>query len=411
MTNEPEFLAPNAPDRPERGKAGALLLLGASLVLVAFNLRCAVASVGPVLPDVIRDLGLSAAGASALTTLPSLCFGLFGPLAPALSRRLGAERALMAMLGAMVLGTALRGMGGAPALYSGQILASAGIAAINILLPGLVKRDFPRHAAAMTGLYVAGLCAGAGLAAGATVPLARRFGGSWAAALAFWAVPAALAALAWIPQNFGFSRRREHRRYAVRGLWSDALAWQVTLFMGLQSAFAYIVFGWLAPILRDRGLDPVQAGLIVSISIVAQGAASLFAPSLAVLGRDQRFAAAVSSLLCIGSLLGCVFAPLSSVWIWSIVLGLSEGALFAIALLLIVLRAPDAQVAGHLSSMAQSVGYIIASAGPLLAGLLHGFSGSWHALAWLSLVLGAAMLAAGIGAGRARHVGAVAVPL
>lgn len=399
--------SPPAAD-PGRSRA-ALLLLSASLVLIAFNLRCAVASVGPVLPEIIRATGLSPAEASALTTLPSLCFGLFGPLGPALSRRIGTEHSLLAVLVAMALGTALRGLGGAPALFAGQILSCGGIGVINVLLPGLVKRDFPQHAAIMTGLYVMALCVGAAAAAGSTVPLEHRFGGSWPAALAFWAAPAALAVLLWVTQLPRAAQTRAERGWSVRGLWSDPLAWQVTLFMGLQSAFAYIVFGWLAPILRDRGLDPVQAGLVVSVSVLGQAAGSLFAPWLATIGRDQRLASALSSLVCVGSFLACIFGPLSWVWVWSIVLGLSEGALFAIALMLIVLRASDARVAAHLSSMAQSVGYVLASAGPLLAGLLHGWTGSWNALIGLSFVLGAVMLASGIGASRTRHVGAVSV--
>lgn len=405
---EPDFALPASTSNPGRSR-GELLLLAASLVLIAFNLRCAVASVGPVLPEIVRATGLSPVGASALTTLPSLCFGLFGPLGPALSRRVGTEYSLLAVLGATVLGTALRGLGGAPALFAGQILSCAGIAVINVLLPGLVKRDFPRHAAIMTGLYVMALCVGAATAAGGTVPLQHGFGGSWPAALAFWAAPAALAAALWVTQLPRAAKIRAQRVWVVRGLWSDPLAWQVTLFMGLQSAFAYIVFGWLAPILRDRGLDPVQAGLVVSVSVLGQAVASLFAPSLSTIGRDQRAATAISCLVCIGSFLACLLGPLSWIWFWSIVLGLSEGALFAIALMLIVLRAPDAHVAAHLSSMAQSVGYVLASVGPLLVGLLHGWSGNWNALTGLALVLGAVMLASGIGASRARHVGATSV--
>jgi CP family cyanate transporter-like MFS transporter len=388
---------------------GALVLLAASLVLIAFNLRCALASVGPVLPEIIRDLGLSPAGASALTTLPTLCFGLFGLLAPTLSRRLGTERALMIVLGAIVLGTALRGVTGTAALFAGQTLACAGIAAVNVLLPGLVKRDFSKRAAVMTGLYVMSLSVGAAIAAGATVPLESRFGGSWTSALAFWALPAALAAALWVPQLSGATNNNTEQDFVVRGLWSDALAWQVTLFMGLQSSFAYIVFGWLAPILRDRGFGPVQAGLIVSVMILAQAAGSLFAPSVATLGADQRLATAISCLLFVGSFLGCVFAWPPSVWLWSVILGLSGGAVFAIAITLIVLRAPDIYVAANLSGMSQSVGYMLASIGPFLAGVLHGWSGGWNGLAWLSLILGAAMLASGIGASRAMHVGAVCV--
>lgn len=396
----------NAPPIP--GKSGllapaSLLLLGMALVLIAFNLRTPVTSVGPVLPEAVRATGLSGTGASLLTMLPSLCFGLFSPLAPRMSRVLGVERAVLAALAALVLGTALRGVGGPVSLFAGQIIGCGGIGVINVLLPSLVKRDFPRRVAFITGLYVMSMSMGSALAAGATVPMDRWLG-SWASALGLWAVPAFIALLVWLPRAAAPMAVSGIRPPRPRGLWSDRLAWQVTFFMGLQSALAYIVFGWLAPILRDRGLSPVHAGLALSISIVAQAVASLVAPSLATLGRDQRPAVAVLSLLCVASLLGCLYAPLGSVWVWAVLLGFSQGGLFPIALMLIVLRAPDAHLTRHLSSMAQGVGYVLASAGPLVAGLLHTAMGNWTGVAVLVVGLGGAMLAAGLGAGRARHI-------
>jgi CP family cyanate transporter-like MFS transporter len=309
----------------------------------------------------------------------------------------------MAALIVLVAGTALRGAGGASCLFAGQILGCGGIGVINVLLPSLVKRDFPGRVAFITGLYVMSMAVGAALAAGATVPLDRLLG-SWATALSLWAVPALIAGLVWLPQVAVPRAETAAKAPRLRGLWSDRLAWQVTLFMGLQSALAYIVFGWLAPILRDRGFSPVEAGLALSISVLAQAVASLVAPSLATLGKDQRPAVAVLSVLCVVSLLGCLYAPLGSVWVWSVLLGFSQGGLFPVALMLIVLRTPDPTVTGQLSGMAQGVGYILASAGPLLAGLLHASMGNWTGLAVLSVVLGAAMLTAGLGAGRNRHV-------
>jgi CP family cyanate transporter-like MFS transporter len=395
--------APPIPGRSSLLAPASLLLLGMALVLIAFNLRTPVTSVGPVLPEAVRATGLSGTGASLLTMLPSLCFGLFSPLAPRMSRILGVERAVLAALAALMLGTALRGAGGSVSLFAGQIIGCGGIGVINVLLPSLVKRDFPKRVAFITGLYVMSMSMGAALAAGATVPLDRWLG-SWSSALGLWAVPMLFALLVWLPRAAAPGEVSNARLPRLRGLWSDRLAWQVTLFMGLQSALAYIVFGWLAPILRDRGLSPVHAGLALSISIVAQAAASLIAPSLATLGRDQRPAVAVLSLLCMVSLLGCLYAPLGSVWVWSVLLGFSQGGLFPIALMLIVLRAPDAHLTRHLSSMAQGVGYVLASAGPLVAGLLHTAMGNWTGVAVLVVGLGGAMLAAGLGAGRAKHI-------
>lgn len=378
-----------------------LLLLG--LILVALNLRPALSSMAPVLGQVSDGLGLSAAQAGLLTTLPVLCLGLFAPLAPMLARRLGSERVVLGILGTLAVGIVLRSVLGTTGLFLGSLLAGASIGIIGVLLPGIVKRDFPQHAGTLTGVYTMALCLGAAMAAGATVPLAHALGDNWAPALGFWMLPAVLAMLVWLPQ--ARNGHGVHKvAYRVRGLWRDPLAWQVTLYMGLQSSLAYIVFGWLPSILIGRGLSPTQAGLVLSGSVIMQLFSSLAAPWLATRGRDQRLAIVVVMLVTLCGLFGCLYAPLSGLWGWAVLLGLGQGGTFALALTLIVLRSRDAHVAANLSSMAQGVGYTLASMGPFAVGLVHDLTGGWSALSWVFAVLGAGAIVFGLGAGRALHV-------
>lgn len=378
-----------------------LLLLG--LVLVALNLRPALSSMAPVLGQVSAGLGLNASLAGLLTTLPVLCLGLFAPLAPVLARRFGSERVILGILASLALGIVVRSSFGAIGVFLGSLVAGASIGIIGVLLPGIVKRDFPQHAGTLTGVYTMALCLGAAMAAGATVPLAQHFDGSWALGLGFWALPALLAMLVWLPQA-----RQGHGlhkvAYRVRGLWRDPLAWQVTLYMGLQSSLAYIVFGWLPSILIGRGLSPTAAGLVLSGSVIVQLASSLSAPWLATRGKDQRLAIVLVMLTTLAGLFGCLYAPLAGLWGWAVLLGLGQGGTFALALTLIVLRSKDAHVAANLSSMAQGVGYTLASMGPFAVGLVHDLSGGWAAVGWIFAVLGVGAIVFGLGAGRALHV-------
>ncbi|UUQ63317.1 CynX/NimT family MFS transporter [Pseudomonas fuscovaginae UPB0736] len=378
-----------------------LLLLG--LVLVALNLRPALSSMAPMLSEVSRSLGLSAAKAGLLTTLPVLCLGLFAPLAPLLARRFGSERVVLGILLTLAGGMILRSSLGEFGLFAGSILAGASIGVIGVLLPGIVKRDFAKHAGAMTGVYTMALCMGAAMAAGSTVPLSQHFGNSWALGLGFWVVPALVAALVWLPQ-VGSKQGAHQAAYRVRGLLRDPLAWQVTLYMGLQSSLAYIVFGWLPSVLIGRGLTPTQAGIVLSGSILVQLASSLAAPWLATRGKDQRLAILVVMLLTLGGLFGCLYAPIEGLWGWAILLGLGQGGTFSLALTLIVLRSRDAHVAANLSSMAQGIGYTLASMGPFAVGLVHDLTGGWQALGWIFAVIGLGAIIAGLGAGRALYV-------
>jgi len=378
-----------------------LLLLG--LVLVALNLRPALSSMSPLLSAVSDSLDLSAAKAGLLTTLPVLCLGLFAPTAPILARRFGSERVVLGILLTLALGILVRSSFGEVGLFAGSIMAGASIGIIGVLLPGIVKRDFAKQAGTMTGVYTMALCLGAALAAGSTVPLSQHFDGSWAIGLGFWLIPALIAAVFWLPQA-RHGHGAHHVAYRVRGLLRDPLAWQVTLFMGLQSSLAYIVFGWLPSILMGRGLSATEAGLVLSGSVITQLVSSLSAPWFATRGKDQRPAIVVVMLLSLAGLFGCLYAPLEGLWGWAVVLGLGQGGAFSLALTLIVLRSRDSHVAANLSSMAQGIGYIIASMGPFAVGIVHDMTGGWNAVGWIFGIIGLCSIVAGLGAGRTLHV-------
>lgn len=396
-------------------------LLGFSIVLIAFNLRPVFSSLSVVLPEIVQSTGLSETGASALTTLPVICLGLFAMLAPWLGRLLGLERALLACMVLITAGTALRGIGSVQVLFMASALAGIGIAVSNVLLSGLVKRDFAGRSALMMGFYTMAVCGGAAGGAGLTVPIEHALGGGWTGALAVWAIPAAIGTLFWLPYALSAKAPTGGAGHAARGIWRDPVAWQVTLFMGLQSALAYSMMGWLAPILRERGLSAETAGFVVSVSVLAQLVTCLLVPALAYRQRNQVGLAAGLVLLTIMTMLGCMFAPMdsaggiasiSSIWTWAVLLGLAQGGTFALALTLIVMRSPDARVAAQLSGMAQGIGYLIAACGPMLVGLLRAATGSFSAAAFLFCGIGFALLIAGIGAGRARVVGApTSIPL
>lgn len=394
------------PQPPVGSSAAARFLLGVSLVLIAFNLRPVFSSASALLPEIKTELGLSSLGASLLTTLPVVCLGAFSPVAPRLAQRIGAERTLLGVLILLALGTALRGLSSVPLLFIGTALAGASIAVGNVLLPGLVKRDFADRAALMTGFYTMALCAGAASAAGFTLPLEHVLGDSLSSALAAWGLPALIVGIIWLPQVLSTKSQVKRSGFSVQGLWRDRLAWQVTLFMGLQSALAYCVFGWLVPILRERGVDGVTAGAIVSVSVMVQAAACLVAPQIAVRGKDQRLINASLCAVAVVALLGLLFAPLSTIWVWAVLQGIGQGGLIAVAMTTIVLRSRDPHVAAHLSGMAQCVGYLLAAIGPLVVGLIRGWTGSfaWSAVLFVALGVGAAIN--GWNAGRAEYVNA-----
>lgn len=383
---------------------GQRIMALAGLFLVALNLRPALTSVAPVLSQIGTDFGLDSVGQGVLTTLPVLCLGLAAPLAPRLARRIGSERAVLGVLGILTLALLGRPYFNAIGLFIGTAIAGGAIGIMGVLLPGLVKRNFPGSIGLMTGLYTVALNVGASFGAGITEPLRLTFGDDWRPALAFWFTPAVIAAVVWFTQvrSSHVPTVRTHRRRGLRG---DPLAWQVTAYMGLQSSLAYIVFGWLPTILADRGMSAVMAGAALSISILIQVITAIVAPTFGVRMRDQRALLAVVMVVTLIGLMGCIYAPMSSVWLWIVLLGLGQGGTFSMALTLLALRAADPETADELSSMAQGIGYVIAACGPLAVGLIYQFFGSWSATGGLLGAIGLIAIVAGLGAGRDRLVG------
>jgi MFS transporter, CP family, cyanate transporter len=400
-----ETSARAAPGRPRL--SGLLLLLG--IVLLAANLRPALTGVAPLIGEIRADTGISNGTAGLLTTLPLLAFALLSPVAPRVARRFGMERTLLVSLLVLAFGILLRWAGALPALFLGTAILGAAIAVGNVLLPGLVKREFPGRAGLMTSVYSTSLGISAALAAGVSVPLAQLDGIGWRGALAVWALPAFLAAVGWLPQLGRKDRPVDPSDPGspdTRDLWRSPLAWQVTLFMGLQSLGYYVTLTWLPEILQEDGMSAARAGWMLGLSQAVAVVAMFLAPMIAGRRRSQRGVVAVAAGVSGAGALGLLVAGSAAGTLWVVLLGLGQGASFSLALTFFALRAPDHAHAAALSGMAQSVGYLLAAAGPFLFGVLRDATGAWKIPLALLLGITACLLIAGLGAARDAHVGA-----
>lgn len=348
-----------------------------ALVVVALNLRLAIAAVPPVLGQIRHATGLSSAGGGLLTALPIFCFGLVAIAAPRLIRRFSMAPLLGLTMVAVAAGSALRLAPSLAALFAGTAVIGSGIAVGNVLVPSLIKRDFGGKLALLLALYSLALCLGGAIPAGLTVPLEHVTGLGWRPAVAVWGLVAVVALLLWLPHARGGEQSgAPAERPSFSALLRDPLAWCVTLFMGLQSFGFYASFSWIPTLLEDHGTSNGTAGWLLSYSLLPSMLAAFVTPALV---RRTRPAALVvlSGLLCGGAYAGLLAAPSSATYLWMTLLGLSQGALLALALGFIVARAPDTQHAAQLSTMAQSIGYLLASSGPFIVGALHGATGGW----------------------------------
>jgi cyanate transporter len=375
------------------------------IVLVALNLRPAVVAVGPLLRQIQDDLGLSGVAAGALTTLPVLFFGSFGLVAPIFRRSPRGEFLLVTSMTLLVVALLTRVIPTQAALFGGALLAGIAISVGNIAVPAIIKRDHPQSITTVTAVYTIAITVGAAASSSVVVPLQHGLDSGWRLPLALLAIPAAVAAVAWLPRLRGAAAVVRPPEGGSPQVWRSALAWQVTGFMGLQSMLAYVTSGWLPTICQDRGLSEAAGGYALGLTSLLQAVGAFLVPVLERRLRDQRPLVALVALLGMVGYAGIVWAPAGTIWAWVVVLGLGQGVGFATALSFIGLRASDAHVTAQLSGMSQGLGYLIAALGPLAVGAVHDATHGWSAPAVLVLVLSVVMLVPGFGAGRDRTIG------
>lgn len=408
--------------RPARSLPVWFVLAG--LLLVAGNLRAAITTVGPLVPDMERDLGLTSLAASILVSLPLLAFAVVSPFAPRVAQRIGLERTVGVALGVLAVGLVVRSTPPLPLLWVGTALVGVAIAVLNVLLPALVKRDFPDRIGQVTGAYSAVQGIFAAASAGVAVPVAAATALGWRLPLGMWAGLALVALAVLAPQL---------RRGAATGVvaaaagpdvatavrdasggtpsgpvaprprspWGSALAWQVTAFMGLQSVVYYVFVAWLPSIETAAGFSEAEAGMhllvVNALGILGSLTSSALIPRL----RDQRALGVGVSVLMFAGSAGFLLAPAGGL-VWSAVVGFAGGASIVLALSFFGLRTHDHTRAATLSGMAQCIGYVLAAIGPVAAGAMYDAAGSWSPALITLMVVSAVLAAFGWLAGRAR---------
>lgn len=366
-----------------RGRGLTRLL---AILLVALNLRGAITCVGPLLKDIQAHFGLNATAAGLLTSLPLFAFGFLSPYAAPLARRLGMEQAVFLSMLLLLAGLGLRYVDGTAWLYLGTALIGGGIAFNNVLLPGLLRRDFPSQVALVTALFTMVMVVCGGLGSGVAIPLAEW--GGWRASLIAWAVPAVLAIAIWMPQL------RAHSAPARVGprssLWNQPLAWQVSLFMACQSTAFYVMIAWFPSMMHDLvGISGARSGAILFIYQICVLASVMVAPLFIHRMRDQRLIGVVLSSLILLGYAG-LYLDASHALAWMIVMGLGAGGSLVLAITLFSLRVDSAAQSVALSGMAQAVGYLVAAVTPIFIGFLHDLTQQWKVA--LLLMIGVALL-------------------
>lgn len=393
-----------------KSKSYYAYILITGIILVAFNLRPAITSIGPVVGMIQEDMGLAHWSVSFLTSLPLIAFAAVSPIVPKISNKLSNEKTLLLGLVLILAGIGIRTISTIFLLFAGTLLIGIGIAICNVLLPVVIKDKFPLKFGLMTSVYSTLMGLIASLASGLSVPLSSEMNLGWQIALLVWGIPAILAIILWIylVKNMASPSVADRKKVITSDntIWRSPLAWQVAFYMGFQSLLFYVTITWLPEILQNLGASLSTAGWLLSFTQLIGLPAGFVVPVLAGHIRSQKSLAAglgISSVLGYSGLL--FFGTNYPVMMTSIILiGIGLGGTFPLGLAFLGLRSQNARQAAELSGMAQSIGYILAAVGPIFIGSLYDFTHTWTIPLIMLIIASAVVILFGFGAGSNKFV-------
>src|SRR5690625_1969295 len=377
------------------------------ILIVGSTLRAPLTSVGPLISFIRTDLQISHTVAGLITTLPLLAFALLSPLAPKISRRYGMELTIFFSLLILLVGIILRSLFGVTFLFIGTILIGLAIAFGNVLMPVAVQLNFPFRVGVVMGFYAVFMNIFGAIASGISVPITTIPNFSWRTSLAFWAVLVLVAILLWLPQLRRKGEKNNIKKTRMEksiSLWRSPLAWQITIFMGLQSLMFYTLITWLPDILADHGYSQGAAGWMLFLMQVFIIPITFITPVIAEKMESQSLLGGLIGGSFLVGVLGLMLGNSLIITISIPLLGIAGGAAFSLCMMLFSLRTNTGEEAAEMSGMAQSAGYLLAAVGPTLFGALHDLTGNWKVLLIMLIVLVCFIFISAVTYGRNRKI-------
>lgn len=381
--------------------ATALFII--SVIFIAMTLRTPLTAVGPVIPLIRDDLGISNVLAGFLTTIPLLAFAIISPFVARIARKFSIERTLFFALLLIASGIVLRAFTDINGILLGTFFIGVAIAFGNVLMPSYMKLRMPLKVGVMMAVYSMSMNISASVAAGISYPIAET-SWNWRGSLSFALIFVIIAVIIWLPQLKQKASMHAPTTSRSLPLSKSLLAWAIAAMMGIQSLLFYSTSSWVPDILATQGFSASEAGWLSSLMLIAQLPMTFIVPMLA---SRKSMHMPITISFCASYMLGFIvlyfgwtsLAPLSMICI-----GLAGGASFSLVMMLFTMRTESIYTSAELSGFAQSTGYLLAAIGPITFGWLHDVTNSWSATIFAFMLCTIVILISGLYASRNKTI-------
>lgn len=348
---------------------------------MASNLRSPITAVGPVIDDIKAALSLSNTQAGLLTSIPLLVWAAFSSPIGNFSVRYQIEKVILVSILLLIVGLYFRIFDSVSLLFLGSAIMGFAICIANVLMPAFVKKVFPEHLGLMTGVYTVAMNLTAAFATGYSINMAEMSQWGWKMSLGIWILPTAFTLFIWLTQLRNPAEKplaNSQDNVAVPKIIQSRLAWDISIYTGLQSMMYYSFVAWIPKVMMDYGMDPEVAGWVVSWFLLATLPVTFVAPIIANKMKNQKAMMWLLWILLMVSFLLILFYKTRFIYTAAVLFGIANGFSFSLAMLFFSLRTKSSLVTVKISGMAQSIGYFIAALGPIFFGKIFDVSGNWN---------------------------------
>lgn len=394
----------------KNNKIGLSILSVIVVILIAGGLRSPMTAVSPVLNEILSEFGLSTLKGSLLTSIPLIVFASCSVLISRIGIKTNINYSLIYSLIFLSLGLYIRVYSGSLFLFFGSFLIGLGICIGNVMTPAYIKKIFPNKVGVMTGVFAVAMNLIAAIASGMSITIGEWTELGWRGSLGIWTFWGLLALLAISLEtiignkNKIAEQKKTEQKKSTFNVFRSKQAWNISVFMGIQSLVYYCLVALLPTVLIDYGMQEAETGIVLSVIQLAMLPIMFISPVIATKMKNQKLMIYIVGILMFAGIAMLTLLKAEYIYVTATLIGMASGLAFSLSILFFSLKSKTMDGTIKISGKAQSIGYLIAAFGPPIFGMLHDWDMSWKSSLYFLLIMICIMTVFGLRAARPHYI-------